>query len=145
MAGWYLMPHNYHLVLHFWCSLLEQSMRELRLLSNLCSLLMTVQTSKMSIQVPEQACKEGFARCQGLWQNQCHNKISMVGTRCTRWRHKLCVSMTTTICTTAILTFMIACVILLHSSQKWWETLCAYIKRYISQMLRNSWKLSWSK
>jgi hypothetical protein len=46
-------------------------MRESRLLSYLCTLLTTVQTSKMLLQVPELACKEGFARCQELWQNQC--------------------------------------------------------------------------
>jgi hypothetical protein len=38
----------------------------------------------------------------------------MVGTRCTTWRHKPCASMTTTVCTTTISIFKIACIILLH-------------------------------
>ncbi len=46
-------------------------MRESRLLSYLCTLLTTVQTSKMLPQVPELAREEEFARCQELWQNQC--------------------------------------------------------------------------
>ncbi len=99
-------------------SLSQWSMREEQLLINLCSLLMTVQTSKMSLQVPESVCEEGYARCQELWQSQCHNKISMVGTRCTTWRHKLCVSMTTIACTTVTSTFKIACVILSCFLQK---------------------------
>jgi hypothetical protein len=58
-------------------------------------------------------------KMSGLWQNQCHNKISTVGTRCTTWCHKLCVSMTASVCTTAILTFKIAWVILSHFLQKY--------------------------
>ncbi len=46
------------------------------------------------------------------------------------------------VCTTAILTFKITCVILLHFLKERWETLCTYIKRYVSQMLGNLWKLS---
>jgi hypothetical protein len=45
-----------------------------QLLINLCSLLTAVQTSKMSLQVPEPVRKERFERCQELWQNQSHNK-----------------------------------------------------------------------
>jgi hypothetical protein len=30
---------------------------------------------------------EGFAKCQELWQNQCHSVSSMEGTRCTTWHH----------------------------------------------------------
>jgi hypothetical protein len=60
-----------------------QSMRESPLLSYLCSLLTTVQTSKMLLQVPELVCEEGFTRCQELWQNQCHSGISTEKKRCT--------------------------------------------------------------
>jgi hypothetical protein len=99
-------------------SLSQWSMREERLLINLCNLLTTVQTSKMSLQVPEPVCEEGYARCQELWQSQCHNKISMVGTRCTTWCHKQCGSMTTIACMTVILTFKTAFVILSCFLQK---------------------------
>jgi hypothetical protein len=74
-------------------SLSQRSMREKQLLINLLSLLTPMQSSQVSPQVPEPVCKEGFARCQELWQSQCHNRISTLGTRCTTWRHKPCVSM----------------------------------------------------
>ncbi len=93
-------------------------MRKERLLINFCSLLTIVQISKISLQVPEPVCKEGYARCQELWQSQWHSKISTEGTRCTTWRHKLCVSMTTIACMIAISTFKIACVILSCFLQK---------------------------
>ncbi len=97
---------------------ITMAMREERLLINLPSLLTIGQTSKMSLQVPELVCKEGYARCQELWQSQCHSKISTEGTRCTTWRHKPCVNMTTIASTTTILTFKIACVILSRFLQK---------------------------
>jgi hypothetical protein len=99
-------------------SLSQWPMREEQFLINLLSLLTTMQSSKMSLQVPEPVCEEGSARCQELWQSQCHNWISTVGTRCTTCCRKPCVSMTTTACTTAISTFKIACITLLHFSQK---------------------------
>ncbi len=95
-------------------SLSQRSMREDQLFINLCSLLTIVQTSKMSLQMPEPVHEEGYARCQELWQSQCHSKISLEGTRCTTWRHKPCVSMNTIACMTAISTFKIACIILLR-------------------------------
>jgi hypothetical protein len=96
----------------------KQSMRESWLLSYLCTLLKTVQTSKMLLQVPELAREEEFARCQELWQNQCHRGISTEKKRCTTWCHKPYANMTTIIYTTAILNFKIACVILLSFSQR---------------------------
>ncbi len=96
----------------------QRSMRAEWLLINLCSLLTTVQTSKMSLQVPEPVREEGYARCQELWQSQCHSKISTIGTRHTTWRCRPCVSTTTLACTTAILTSKIACVILSYFLQK---------------------------
>jgi hypothetical protein len=99
-------------------SLLHWSMREKRLLFNLLSFLTTMQSSQVSQQVPGPVCEKEFAICQELWQSQCHNKIFMVGTRCTTWHHKPCVSMTMNTYTTTILTFKIACVILSCLLQK---------------------------
>ncbi len=99
-------------------NLSQQSMRESQLPSYLCTLLMTVQTSKMLLQVPELACKEEFTRCQELWQNQCHRGISTEKKRCTTWRHKPYANTTTIIYTTAILIFKIACIILSRFSQR---------------------------
>jgi hypothetical protein len=99
-------------------SLSKWSMRDEQLLINLCSLLTTVLTSKMPLQVPELVCEEGYASCQELWQSQCHNKISTVGARCTTWHHKPCVSMTRSVYMTAISNFKIACIILLLFLQK---------------------------
>jgi hypothetical protein len=89
-----------------------QSMRESRLLSYLCSFLMTVQTFKMLLQVPELARGKWFARCQEIWQNQCRRGISTEKKRCTTWRHGPYANTTTTIYMTATLIFKIACVIL---------------------------------
>jgi hypothetical protein len=99
-------------------NLSQQSMRESRLPSYLHTLLTTVQTSKMLFQVPELACKEEFARCQELWQNQCQRGISTEKKRCTTWRHKQYANTTTIVYTAAILIFKIACVILLRFSQR---------------------------
>ncbi len=99
-------------------NLSQQSMRESRLLSYLCTLLTTVQTSKMLFQVPELACEEEFARCQELWQNQCHRGISTEKKRCTTWRHKPYANMTTIVYTTAISIFKIACIILSRFLQR---------------------------
>ncbi len=83
-------------------NLSQQSMRESQLLSYLRTLLTTVQISKMLLQVPELAPEEEFARCQELWQNQCHRGISTEKKRCTTWRHKQYANMTTIVYTTAI-------------------------------------------
>ncbi len=32
MTGWYLMPHNYHLVLHFWCTSSSQASKWVNLI-----------------------------------------------------------------------------------------------------------------
>jgi hypothetical protein len=68
--------------------LLQWQMREERLLINL---LETVQSPQVSPRMQESVCTEVFARYQGLWPNQCHNKSSMEETRCITWHRKLLV------------------------------------------------------
>ncbi len=99
-------------------NLSQLSMRKSRLPSYLHTLLTIVQTSKMLLQVPELAREEEFARCQELWQNQCHRGISMEKKRCTTWCHKQYVNMTMIIYMTAISIFKIACIILSRFLQR---------------------------
>jgi hypothetical protein len=74
--------------------------------------------SRYLFKCQNQFARKGLQDVRAMAESVSH-KISTVGTRCTTWCHKLCVSMTASVCTTAILTFKIAWVILSHFLQKY--------------------------